>query len=65
MAVSEGERTSAQQPRYTREDWTDFAHTGPGTLAGRFMRSFWQPVRRVQDLAPGQPTASDSQTSGS
>jgi hypothetical protein len=27
--------------------WTDFAHTGPGTLAGRFLRTFWQPVYRV------------------
>lgn len=24
--------------------WPDFAHTGPGTLAGRYMRRFWQPV---------------------
>lgn len=32
----------------------DFAHTGPGTLAGRFMRSFWQPVRRVQDVPVGR-----------
>ena len=40
--------------RYTRADWTDFAHTGPGTLAGRFMRMFWQPVYRAQDLVRGQ-----------
>jgi 5,5'-dehydrodivanillate O-demethylase len=32
----------------------DFAHTGPGTLAGRFMRSFWQPVRRAQDVPTGR-----------
>jgi len=24
--------------------WPDFEHTGPGTLAGRYLRSFWQPV---------------------
>jgi 5,5'-dehydrodivanillate O-demethylase len=24
--------------------WPDFEHTGPGTIAGRYMRSFWQPV---------------------
>jgi len=29
-----------------REEYTDFEHTGPGTLAGRFMRSAWQPVHR-------------------
>lgn len=37
---------------YRPEDHTDFAHTGPGTLAGRFMRSFWQPVFRSDDLPP-------------
>jgi 5,5'-dehydrodivanillate O-demethylase len=35
-------------------DFTDFAHTGPGTLAGRFMRTFWQPVYRGQDLPSGR-----------
>lgn len=37
------------------EDWTDFVHTGPGTLAGRYLRMFWQPVCRSQDLLPGRP----------
>ena len=36
-----------------RVDSTDFSHTGPGTLAGRFMRRFWQPVYLSRDLAPG------------
>ena len=35
-------------------EYLDFAHTGPGTLAGRYLRSFWQPVSRSRDLAPGQ-----------
>ncbi|HEY3116579.1 MAG TPA: Rieske 2Fe-2S domain-containing protein [Chloroflexota bacterium] len=35
-------------------DWTDFAHTGPGTLAGRYMRLFWQPVYVGADLLPGR-----------
>lgn len=35
-------------------DWTDFAHTGPSTLAGRYLRTFWQPVFRTQDLPPGK-----------
>ena len=35
-------------------DWTDFVHTGPGTLAGRYLRRFWQPVVRSQDLTPGK-----------
>jgi len=35
-------------------DYRDFAHTNPGTLAGRFMRMFWHPVYRSQDLAAGR-----------
>ena len=36
------------------DDYTDFEHTGPGTLAGRYMRMFWQPIYRAEDLLPGQ-----------
>src|SRR5581483_10497968 len=32
----------------------DFVHTGPGTLAGRYLRMFWQPVARGEDLARGR-----------
>jgi 5,5'-dehydrodivanillate O-demethylase oxygenase subunit len=38
---------------YAEADYTDFAHTGPGTLAGRWMRMFWQPVYCTEDLLPG------------
>ncbi|HWX83298.1 MAG TPA: Rieske 2Fe-2S domain-containing protein [Xanthobacteraceae bacterium] len=31
----------------------DFVHTGPGTLASRYMRMFWQPVYRSDDLKAG------------
>jgi 5,5'-dehydrodivanillate O-demethylase len=34
-------------------DFRDFVHTGPGTAAGRFMRTFWQPVFVSKDLEPG------------
>src|SRR5947209_10503790 len=34
----------------TTTDDTDFAHTAPGTLAGRYMRTFWQPICLSQDL---------------
>jgi 5,5'-dehydrodivanillate O-demethylase oxygenase subunit len=48
---------TATQPRtehtYAEADYTDFTHTGPGTLAGRYLRCFWQPVYRVEDLLPG------------
>ena len=36
------------------EDWRDISHTGPGTLAGRYLRTFWQPVYRTQDLVAGR-----------
>ena len=39
---------------YTTDDYSGFVHTGPGTLAGRFMRMFWQPVSRSQDLPAGR-----------
>ena len=31
-----------------------YVRTGPGTLGGRYLRMFWQPVYRAEDLAPGQ-----------
>ena len=35
--------------------WTyNCKETGPGTLAGRYLRMFWQPVRRIQDTLSGQ-----------
>jgi 5,5'-dehydrodivanillate O-demethylase oxygenase subunit len=39
----------------TTADPKDFAHVGPGTLAGRFLRRFWQPVARSGDLVRGRP----------
>jgi 5,5'-dehydrodivanillate O-demethylase len=32
----------------------DLEHVGPGTLAGRYLRRFWHPVYRSQDLAAGR-----------
>ncbi len=31
----------------------DFIHTGPDRLAGRYLRTYWSPVYRSQDLSPG------------
>lgn len=39
---------------YTEADYTDIEHVGPGTLAGRFLGTFWHPVYRGEDLAAGQ-----------
>ena len=32
----------------------DFARTGPNTLAGQYLRRFWHPVYRSQDLSSGK-----------
>jgi 5,5'-dehydrodivanillate O-demethylase oxygenase subunit len=42
-------------PRKTRQkfDLNIVTRTGPGTLAGLYMRRFWHPVWRTQDLAAG------------
>jgi 5,5'-dehydrodivanillate O-demethylase oxygenase subunit len=50
MAVSTDTRSGIPAPA---DDYTDFIHTGPGTLAGRYLRLFWQPIYRSEDLAPG------------
>lgn len=36
-------------------DFNDYAHIGPDTLAGKFLRTFWQPVMLSDELAPGRP----------
>jgi 5,5'-dehydrodivanillate O-demethylase len=35
-------------------EFADLEAVGPGTPAGRYLRSFWQPVCRARELAPGQ-----------
>lgn len=32
----------------------DLVHVGPGTVAGRYLRTFWQPVHRAKDLPAGR-----------
>ena len=32
----------------------DFVHTGPGAIAGRYMRGFWQPVALASALSAGR-----------
>jgi 5,5'-dehydrodivanillate O-demethylase len=34
--------------------YQDLVSTRPGTLAGTFLRRFWQPIHRAEDLAAGQ-----------
>src|SRR5687767_10812651 len=54
MTATSDRRTATAGTVYTAEDWLDSQHTGPGTLAGRYLRLFWQPVYRSEDLAPGR-----------
>lgn len=37
-----------------RDKFADIVHTGPGTLGGRYMRSFWQPVYVGANLPKGR-----------
>lgn len=37
------------------ERYQDFHSIGPGTLAGRYLRMFWQPVFLAENLRPGRP----------
>ncbi|HEY4136161.1 MAG TPA: Rieske 2Fe-2S domain-containing protein [Alphaproteobacteria bacterium] len=43
--------TAAAQP----EDYRDFAHVGPGTLGGKLLRRFWQPIVMSNVLKAGRP----------
>ncbi|MGH7766619.1 MAG: Rieske 2Fe-2S domain-containing protein, partial [Candidatus Binatia bacterium] len=38
----------------SERDYADLVHTGRETLAGRYLRRFWQPVYRAEDLRPGR-----------
>jgi 5,5'-dehydrodivanillate O-demethylase len=48
--MAESKRVAKRQ---RDRDYKDFVHTGAGTLAGRYMRLFWQPVYRAKDLPAG------------
>ena len=32
----------------------DFVHTGPGTVAGRYLRRYWQPIHVAEKLVKGK-----------
>jgi 5,5'-dehydrodivanillate O-demethylase len=49
MAVTTRDRAG----QYTEADFNDFEHTGPDTLAGRYLRTFWHPVYISEHLQPG------------
>ena len=43
--------STASQPIVDR---ADFVHTGPGTLAGRYIRQYWQPIFESAKLPKGK-----------
>ena len=45
--------TLASERRFEKAGEVNFVHTGPGTLAGRYMRMFWQPIYIADRLQPG------------
>ena len=47
-----------------QNNFTDFVHTGPGTPAGRFMRTFWQPVCVAKELSAGSRQTDPSDERG-
>jgi 5,5'-dehydrodivanillate O-demethylase len=47
-------RQSGNNEERVGSDYRDFVHTGPRTLAGRFLRRFWQPIYRSDDLSTGK-----------
>ena len=49
-------RPAGAAPQERNKFYQDFPYTGPGTLAGRYMRQFWQPIFRSRDLDAGRAT---------
>ncbi len=45
-------RKTSRTPKKFR--FEDLISTGPGSLAGKFMRRFWHPIHRAEELLPGQ-----------
>jgi 5,5'-dehydrodivanillate O-demethylase len=55
MAIRSPQRPSREESEGPNgERWTDFAHVGPGTLVGRYLRRFWHPVMLARDLKSGR-----------
>jgi len=54
VVLTNGAQSNGHTNEYSREDWNDIQHTGPGTLAGRYMRMFWHPVAVADDLPAGE-----------
>src|SRR5213593_74807 len=51
---TEGSMAKTTANKWTQADWKDYVHVGPDTLAGQYMRRFWHPILRSDDLPPGR-----------
>jgi 5,5'-dehydrodivanillate O-demethylase len=54
MSVISLEKHNGESPHVPIDLFEEVARTGPGTLAGRYMRQFWIPVGVSHQLAPGK-----------
>ena len=50
MAATKRKRSA----RSKKLRFQDLVLTGPGTLAGTYLRRFWLPIHRAEELAPGE-----------
>ena len=50
MATTKRKKTNGR----AKLSFEDLIRTGPGTLAGKYLRMFWHPVYRSEDLASGR-----------
>jgi 5,5'-dehydrodivanillate O-demethylase len=53
MDTHVGRTDPAGDDRKGAQEVDDFVHTGPDTLAGRYLRRFWQPIHLSKDLKAG------------
>ena len=54
LATSRNTTQERQGEPAAKVSYADILRVGPGTIAGRYLRRFWQPVFVGADLAPGQ-----------
>ncbi len=54
MSSSNDSQSTSTQGSSARIGPKEFQRTGPDTLAGKYMRSFWHPVFHTDDLKPGK-----------
>ncbi|MBM2813181.1 MAG: hypothetical protein HW416_3940 [Chloroflexi bacterium] len=52
--LSGGIVAATEDRTQTHLSYQDLLKTGPGTIAGRYLRSFWQPIYRAADLVAGR-----------